>query len=255
MIRFDEHFESFKANSKMRLLIFNFLVLATMITTHNVANGQPVESPLYYLTREPKIHAEHPPVIILLHGVGSNEKDLFSFASQLPDKFLVISARAPIAVGKDSYAWYQLGFSNGKPVINHEQEENSKDLIIRFINYLKEKYSVDEKQVYLCGFSQGAIMSYAVGLTNPDKIKGIAAMSGRILDEVRPFIPSNEKLQHLNIFISHGTDDGVLTVQYAHEAVALLEHLKLIPTYREYPAGHTINNEMFHDLVNWLGSN
>ena len=223
-----------------------------MNTIQGITFGKSEESPLFYLAREPKIHSENPPVIILLHGVGSNEKDLFSFADQLPGKFLIISARAPLVAGRDSYAWYQVDFSAGKPIFNVEQEEKSKNIILRFINFLKDKYAVDEKQVYLCGFSQGAIMSYVVGLTNPGKIKGIAAMSGRILDEVRPFIASNEALKHLNIFISHGTNDGVLTVQYGREASSLLKQLNLNPEYHEYPAGHTINNEMFRDLLNWL---
>ena len=112
----------------------------------------------------------------------------------------------------------------------------------------------DDQRVYLCGFSQGAIMSYAVGLTNPELIQGIAAMSGRILEEVKPLIASNEKLKHLNVFISHGISDGVLTIQYVREAATFLELLNLNPSYQEYPAGHTINDEMFRDLVNWLNS-
>ena len=236
----------------MRLLILTIIFLNSMNTILGMANSKNEESPLYYLTREPKIHSEHPPVIILLHGVGSNEKDLFSFADQLPDKYLVISARAPHTVARDSYAWYQVDLSKGKPVFSEEQEEESKKIILQFIRFLKAKYSVDEKEVYLCGFSQGAIMSYVVALTNPDKIRGIAALSGRILDEVRPFVAPNEKLQHLNIFISHGVNDGVLPVHYAREAKSFLHQLNLNPVYNEYPAGHTINNEMFHDLVNWL---
>ena len=95
-------------------------------------------------------------------------------------------------------------------------------------------------------------MSYAVGLTNPELIRGIAAMSGRVLDEVKPLTASNERLKDLNIFISHGANDGVLTIQYAREAAEFLKLLNLNPSYHEYPAGHTINDEMFRDLVNWL---
>ena len=184
-----------------------------MNTAYSLATSKNQESPLYYLIREPKIQTDHPPLILLLHGVGSNEEDLFSFAGQLPDKFLVVSARAPLSVGKDSYAWYQVDFSKGKPIFNQEQEEASKKIIIQFISFLKKRYVFDDQRVYLCGFSQGAIMSYAVGLTNPELIQGIAAMSGRILDEVKPLTASNEKLKHLNIFISHGANDGVLTIQ------------------------------------------
>ena len=75
---------------------------------------------LKYLIREPKIKSKNTPAILLLHGVGSNEHDLFSFANQLPDRYLVISARAPISLGSNSFAWYQVNFSTGKPIYNFE---------------------------------------------------------------------------------------------------------------------------------------
>lgn len=207
---------------------------------------------LYYLVREPKIKSVHPPVLILLHGVGSNEEDLFSFANQLPEKYLVISARAPIRLGGGSFAWYQVDFSAGKPVFNFEQEENSRNLIIKFIEQLKNKYSPDEKEIYLCGFSQGAILSYSVALTRPDLVKGIAVMSGRLLEEIKSEIAPKEKLVQLKVFISHGINDNTLPVHYAREANAFLKTLNITPTYKEFQAAHEINNSMFNDLLNWL---
>ena len=207
---------------------------------------------LPYLVREPKIKSGKPPVIILLHGVGSNEEDLFSFANQLPEKYLVISARAPITLGGNSFAWYQVDFSTGKPVFNFEQEESSRNTIIEFIEHLKKKFSLNEKEIYLCGFSQGAIMSYSVALTRPDLVKGIAVMSGRLLEEIKPNVASKEKLQHLKIFISHGLNDNTLPVQYARTADIYLKSLNIHPTFREYQASHEINNVMLGDLINWL---
>ena len=121
---------------------------------------------LTYLVREPKVSVDNPLLLILLHGVGSNEKDLFSFAPYLPDKFLVISARAPVALGPSSFAWYQVDFSSGKPIYNQEQERKSRDMILTFIEELKELHSFDENEVFLMGFSQGAIMSYSIALTH-----------------------------------------------------------------------------------------
>ena len=193
-----------------------------------------------------------PPVIILMHGVGSNEKDLFSFANQLPDSFLVISLRAPIELGKDSYGWYHLSFENGKPISNPIEAEASRLMIIDFINNLKNKHAFNEKRVYLCGFSQGAIMAYSIGLTVPEKIKGIAVMSGRLLEEVKPIITSKDKLKNLKVFISHGTNDNVLPVSNAREANTYLKQIGINSTYKEYPEPHTISNAMFNDLLIWL---
>jgi phospholipase/carboxylesterase len=209
---------------------------------------------LHYLVKHPKIENNKTPLLILLHGVGSNEKDLFSFADKLPDNYLVISARAPYAIGPDSYAWYEVDFSTGTPVINKEKAEKSRNTIIEFIDDLKKTYTFDDKQIYLCGFSQGAIMAYSVGLTRPDKIKGIAIMSGRLLEEVKPLIKPSDQLKQLQVFISHGTQDNVLGIHYAKESIAYLKTLGINPTFKEYSEGHGINTNMLTDLVNWLNS-
>ena len=73
-------------------------------------------SNLHYLVREPKVQLNNPPLLILLHGYGSNEHDLFSFASELPEELLIISAQAPYSMGFGGYAWYAINFDdvNGK---------------------------------------------------------------------------------------------------------------------------------------------
>lgn len=207
---------------------------------------------LTYLVREPKIKIEKPPVLILLHGVGSNEKDLFSFADELPDRFLVISARGPITLGPTNFAWYQVDFSTGSPVINATQEEQSRKIILEFIDQLKQFHSFDESQIYLGGFSQGAIMSYSIGLIHPEKIKGIVILSGRLIESVKPLIPSGDKLNSLKVFISHGTEDSVLKIGYAREASSYLKSKGIECLYKEYPVGHTINGAILNDLINWL---
>lgn len=232
----------------MKTILLSFLII---FSTMNFTEKD-VKSPLHYLVKHPKIENGQTPLLILLHGVGSNEKDLFSFADQLPENFMVVSARAPFELGPDSYAWYEVDFSTGKPVINKEKAEKSRILILQFIDHLKEKYKFDSKQVYLCGFSQGAIMSYSVGLTSPDKIKGIAVLSGRLLEEVKPLIKPGAQLKQLNVFISHGTNDNVLGVHYAQGSNSYLKELGINSTYKEYPEGHTISNAMITDLISWL---
>ncbi|NWJ52987.1 MAG: esterase [Bacteroidetes bacterium] len=223
-----------------------------MNTSDNTDNLRLSKEALQYLVKTPNITTEKTPLIILLHGVGSNEQDLFSFANQIPDHFLIISARAPHTIGQGSYAWFQVNFSSQKRIINYEQAEESRKLIIQFIGQLKERYSFDEKQVYLIGFSQGGIMSYSVGLTRPDLVKGIAVMSGRLLEEVKPLITINENLTALKIFISHGINDNVLNIQYARDSFSYLKTMNNNLVYKEYIEGHTINNEMRFDLINWL---
>lgn len=208
---------------------------------------------LTYLVREPKVSVDKPPLLILLHGVGSNEKDLFSFAPHLPDKFLVISARAPIVLGPSSFAWYQVDFSSGTPVYNLAQEQNSREVILTFMDELKHDHSFDENEVYLVGFSQGAIMSYSVALSHREKVKGIGILSGRLLEEVKQII-NKDQLNTLNVFISHGIQDPVLPIAYAEDAASYLKSLGVKVNFKKYNEGHGINHEMLSDLVHWLNN-
>jgi phospholipase/carboxylesterase len=205
---------------------------------------------LQYLVREPKIKSTKKKAIILLHGVGSNENDLFSLADQLPEDFYVIAARGQFTLSEGRYAWYNVDFSSGKPVLDKAQEISSRDIIRKFIEQVKQKYQLDE--VYLGGFSQGAIMSYSVGLTNPKEVKGIISLSGRLLVEIRPSITKNDDLQRLKVFIAHGIQDNTLPVQYARDAKSYLENLGVQLSYYEYKIAHQINGPILNDVNVWL---
>ncbi len=207
---------------------------------------------LYYLTRPPKVQTQKPPLLILLHGVGSNEQDLFRIANDLPDNFLVISARAPFTIAEGRYKWYDVDFSLGTPRFSAEQAEKSRVIILNFINQLKEKHSFNENEIYLGGFSQGAIMSFSVGLTQPDKIKGIIALSGRVLADIKPKIADQNKLKSLKVFVIHGTKDEVLSINYARQSKQLLDSLHIRNTYFELNMGHTITSDVIALLNKWL---
>lgn len=210
-----------------------------------------IDSPgLQYLVREPKTTSLRTKAIILLHGVGSNEADLFSLSDHLPDDSYVISARGPFALGAGRFAWYNVDFSTGKPVFNAEQELVSRQAITRFITSIKKKYSIDD--IYLGGFSQGAIMSFSVGLSHPGEVAGVIGFSGRILDEIQNSITSTDDLTKLKIFLAHGIQDDKLPIHYAREGKRFLEKLRVKLSYHEYPMGHQINEAVLRDLNGWL---
>lgn len=211
-----------------------------------------MERPLEYLIRKPKVSVENPPLLLLLHGVGSNEEDLFSLTNYLPDSMLIVSARGPVTLGRDSYGWYEVLFTTGQPKINLEQERESRKLLLEFLDYLKLNYQFDESNVWIGGFSQGAIMSYSIGLLHPERIKGIIALSGRLLEENKTIVDVTEKVLNKRIFISHGRNDRVLSVEYARSVKGYLESIGIHPHYKEYEEGHSINREMLKDLIQWL---
>ena len=211
------------------------------------------ENPLlFYRIREPKIKKEKTPLLILMHGVGSNESHMQMVGEHILDEFLVVSARAPYANSESSFRWFAVDFINGVPKINAEEAEKSRIIINQFINQLKELHEFDPQSIYLGGFSQGAIMSYSVGLTHPEKIKGIIGMSGRILKEIRALVKTSEKLKQEKVLLIHGTKDQVLPIHFAREAKEYLEELEVKLDYHETDYDHTVNSQTISIINDWL---
>jgi phospholipase/carboxylesterase len=209
---------------------------------------------LVHAVREPGLPSgTPPPLILLLHGVGSNEEDLMGLAPELGGAFLCASARGPYALGGDAYAWFHVEFAPNGPVIRPEEAEESRLRLLGFVDELVDAYGADPERVYLMGFSQGAIMGLGIALTRPDKVAGVVAMSGRILPEALKGIREPERLKGLPAFVAHGTMDGVIPIAAGRETRDRLSELGLDLDYREYPMGHEITRRSLADISAWLG--
>lgn len=208
---------------------------------------------LYHLVREPKIKLDKNPLLLLLHGYGSNEEDLFSFASELPEEYYVISARAPYTLPPYGNAWYAIHFdADENKFSDNDQARESRDLIAQFIDELIENYPIDKNNVTLVGFSQGAILSYSVALSFPEKVQRVVALSGYFNLDIIDENFSNNNISNLKFFISHGTVDQVIPVDWARKAPEFLNTLGLRVVYKEYPVGHGVAPQNFYDFKNWL---
>lgn len=212
-----------------------------------------MELSLEFLIKEPKIKSDKNPLLLLLHGYGSNEEDLFSFASELPDEYYIISARAPYNLMHGSYAWYAINFdADENKFSDNEQARASRNLIARFIDELIANYPIDASNVTLIGFSQGTILSYAVALSHPEKVQRVIALSGYINPEILEENYLRNSFSNLKIFASHGTVDQVIPVEWGRKAKPFLENLGIETIYKEYPVGHGVSPQNFYDFKNWL---
>lgn len=215
-----------------------------------------MKSSIKYLIREPKIKKEKNPLLLLLHGYGSNEEDLFSFATELPDDYYVVSARAPYDLQPYGHAWYAITFdADQNKFSDDDQAIESRDLIARFINELVSELPIDSENVTLIGFSQGTILSYAVALSYPEKIKRVVALSGYLNEGILASGYETKNFKNLKMFVSHGTQDQVIPVDWARKAPEALKNLGIEVEYKEYPMGHGVSPQNFHDLKNWLERN
>ena len=193
-----------------------------------------------------------PPLLILLHGVGSNEQDLMGLAPQLDSRFLIVSARAPITLGAGSFAWFHVQFTPTGFIINPAEAEASRQRILKFVDEVVAEHKADPKRVYLLGFSQGCIMSLYSALTEPEKFAGVVGMSGRLLPEALSGIAAPDRLRHLQIIVVHGTEDPVIPIEYGR---AIRDQLNALPIkfgYKEYRMGHYVSPESLADISRWL---
>jgi len=234
----------------MKKFLLLTILIAFLFPQCNTA--QTVDVDLFYLKREPKIKIENPPLLILLHGLGSNENDLFGLVQHLPDSFLILSLRAPRTIREGSYRWYDLQWIDGIPKGNVAELEESRDFLIRFIENLHKKHKFDRQKVILGGFSQGAVMSLSVALKKPELLKGIVFLSGKMPDAAIAFEEKKESYKKLKIFITHGTEDKVLFVEEGRAVKTFVEKNNFPLEYHEYPMPHTINREVLNKLVLWL---
>jgi len=212
-----------------------------------------MELSLEYQVREPKILLDKNPLLLLLHGYGSNDSDLFSFASELPDEYFVISARAPYDLQYGSYAWYAINFdADQNKFSDHDQAILSRDLVVKFIEELKVKFPIDSSNITLIGFSQGSILSYSIALSYPNIVQRVVALSGYLNLDINSNNYQNNDFSKLKIFASHGTVDQVIPVEWARKTDPILKSLGINSTYKEYPIGHGVSPQNFFDLKDWL---
>ena len=211
---------------------------------------------LHHLVREPKVKLDKNPAIILLHGYGSNEEDLFSFATELPEEYYVISARAPYDMMYGAYAWYAINFDADENKFSDlDQARSSRDLIVEFIDECVSKYAIDAEKVTLIGFSQGAILSSAVALSYPEKVNRVVALSGYLNTEIATEDYLKNNITKVKFFVSHGTVDQVIPVDWARKTKPVLENLGIDVVYKEYPIGHGVSPQNFYDFRDWMSKN
>jgi phospholipase/carboxylesterase len=174
-----------------------------------------------------------------MHGRGANELDLEPLLSVLDreGRLVGILPRGPLTLPPGGAHWYavrQVGYPDPDTFFRTFERTST------WLDALLEELEVPPERTVLGGFSQGAVMSYALGLAaSRPKPAGILAMSG--------FIPRVDGLDldlasraGLPVSISHGTNDPVIGIQWGRDARDRLTEAGLAVRYHEDPVDHTI---------------
>jgi phospholipase/carboxylesterase len=236
-------------------IFFSFIYRAVLAMT-SVSNesNPPIdqELPLHCIIREGKVKSGDVPILILLHGFGSNEKDLFELAKGVSEEWMVVSVRGLHRIQENGYCWYDVKMVDGKITIDINELLHSKREIEKFTGDLLNKYKINGRRIVLAGFSQGANMAQSVGLANPNIICGFGVFSGRWVEEFKPYISKTSDLKEMKAFISHGTNDTMLKREYMEENLRLLKGLGVQCFTSEDKTGHVISPKQWNEFSIWL---
>lgn len=215
-------------------------------------SGLHSDLPLTYL-EQPGNGQPDQPLVILLHGYGSNEADLFGLKEDLPQGYTYLSVRAPMQMSQDGYQWFTPDRQAPEYAGLQGDVNNSEQLIVAFIKAAVAKYHTRPELVTLVGFSQGAIMSYQLALDHPASVGAVAALSGKLLSPLRARLKADAQYAKVRFFIGHGTADNVLPVAGATQADESLRAIGITAQIHLYPGlRHSISEAEVTDLRNWL---
>lgn len=215
------------------------------------ATSRQLDLPLAHLYRPSALKGKAP-LLVLLHGYGSNMHDLFGFAPYLNKDFAIVALQAPIHLGGPSYAWYDIYFDQPQGKWNDEaQARASVSLILDVLEKIVDQLDVDPNRLNLLGFSQGAILSYAAAMSQ-SKFHKVACLSGYLNEAILPEFAALNSCPNTQFFISHGDQDQVIPVAWAQRSKSQLQELGCQLEYHEFPVGHGVSPENFAALNNFL---
>lgn len=192
--------------------------------------------------------AGRPPLLVLLHGRGADESDLFELGPAIDPRFAIASVRAPIALDEGGYTWSE---SHSPGRYRAESLRASVTWIQSWLDTLRD--GRDEPQpVYLLGFSAGMAMAAALLMDQPDRYRGAVLLSGTLPFDTDLSMTKN-RLVDADVFYAHGSFDRVIPSELVSRSEKYLRdasgaHL----TARRYPIAHEISLAELQEANAWL---
>lgn len=216
--------------------------------------------PFEHVGRPPSARSDRlPPMFLMLHGLGSDEREVFSLSTGIDQRLHVLSLRGPYPLDQGGFGWFETEFAVYGSKIHPGSAEMSRQKLIQFIQQAVQHYRTDPNRVYLMGFSQGAIMALLVGLTRPDLLAGVVLVSARLPGEllassspITRQLAGRDAIRDLPVFLAHGTQDNVIKLEEGQRVLDRLASLQANVFYREYETGHNIPSQVMSDLDIWL---
>lgn len=189
--------------------------------------------------------------LVLLHGRGADEHDLFPLLDMLdPERRLLgATARGPLSLPPGGAHWYAVR------AIGYPDPDTFHSTFPRLTGWLDDllaEHRIGHERLVLGGFSQGTVMSYAAGLGEGRPAPaGIVGLSG-FIPTVDGFAVDLAKRSGLRVAIGHGTRDPVIGVEWGRDARDRLGEAGAHVLYEEHRGGHGIDPSLLGKLPAWV---
>lgn len=196
----------------------------------------------------PAASGEDAPTLVLLHGRGADEHDLFGLFDVLDParRLRGVTVGAPLSLPPGGRHWYVV------PRVGYPDPATFRDSLAALASVLDDEVAIDWSRTVVGGFSQGAVMSYALGLgLGRPRPAGLLAMSG-FIPTVEGWQPDPGAGRGLAVMIAHGDADPVIPVDFARSARRHLERSGATVTYRESSGHHHIDPRVIPEVQRWL---
>ena len=185
------------------------------------------------------------PLLVLLHGYGSHEEDLFGLASFLPEEFVIAAVRAPLSPPFPAPGWSWVPIEG----LHARRGEAVTAATERLLTWLDEQ--TDAPTIGLLGFSQGAVIALQALRLQPTRFAFAVALAGFVADEP---VPTDAALAAVRppVFWGRGARDEVIPEErIAHTSQWLPGHVDL--SGRVYPGlAHSVSQDELDDVVLFL---
>jgi phospholipase/carboxylesterase len=199
----------------------------------------------------PQIITDKTKLLVLLHGYGANEEDLFSLQNVLPTDCILICPRATIPMGGNAYKWFETSSEQADKNIIVSQAEDAMREVLFLINDIRTKNKLFKNPLIIGGFSQGAMLSNYMFAYHPEKLEGIISLSGKLLPGIDSinFAKANK---HVKVFLVHGKNDNVVPFSEGQNVYGWLKKNNISTTYFTPSMAHEINDETIKKMNVWL---
>lgn len=201
--------------------------------------------------------------VIWLHGLGADGSDFEPIVPELglagspAVRFIFPNAPYRPVTCNGGYvmrAWYDIiSLEPNSRKIDEAGLLESREIVRQLIEREQER-GIPSHRVFLAGFSQGGAVAYLSALTHPDPLAGVIALSTYI-PEARLITENRSGFnQQIPLFVAHGTNDDVVSIELGRQAIEILQQCGLNPEWRTYDMPHSVCSEEVADIGAWLSA-